>query len=112
MWELEQQIQDLVNRFIESSGAVLVSASDVGLDYRSGHVYVSIDDDFIAVPGSTRSIDYYGGFEYISDEYRKTVGDMTFYSGDCSRVRDCLDHYYENVYQQQEDETQQEGEEA
>ena len=107
MWYLEQQIQDLVNRFIEESGAVFVSARDVGLDYRSGHVYVSIDEEFIAVSGSTSSIDYYGGFEYIDHENKKTIGDMTFYSGYDNRVRDCLDYYYENVYQQKEDEKEQ-----
>ena len=63
MWELEQQVEELVNRYIEESEAVCVSADQVGLDYRSGMVYVSVADDFVAVSGSGYSINYYGGFE-------------------------------------------------
>jgi peptide deformylase len=44
MWELEQQVEELVNKYIEESGAVCVSASQVGLDIRCGMVYVSPED--------------------------------------------------------------------
>ena len=34
MWELEQQVEELVNKYIEESEAVCVNADQVGLDYR------------------------------------------------------------------------------
>ena len=97
MWELEQQVEELVNRYIEESEAVCVSSEQVGLDYRCGRVYVSVADDFVAVSGSGSSINYYGGFEYIDSDYITTIGHITFYSGDHSRVRDAIDYYKENT---------------
>jgi hypothetical protein len=97
MWNLEQQVEELVNEYIEESEAVRVSAGDIGLDSRSGVVYISVNEDFVAVSGGGRSINYYGGFEYIDSDYIKTIGHMTFYSGEASRVRDCIAHYIENT---------------
>jgi len=96
MWELEQQVEELVNKFIEESGAVCVSALLVGLDIRCGMVYVSTDLDFIAVSGNGM-INYYGGFEYINSDHIATIGHMTFYSGEHSRVQDCIEYYIENT---------------
>ena len=102
MWELEQQVEELVNRYIKESEAVCVSAEQVGLDYRSGMVYVSVADDFVAVSGNY-SIDYYGGFEYIDSDYKTTIGNMTFYSGEHSRVRDCIEYYVNKTNNNQEE---------
>ena len=97
MWELEDKINELIQQFIEESDAVCVRADKVGLDYRCGMVYVSIDEDFIAVSHNTNSIEYYGGFEYIDSEYITRLGHMTFYSGETSRVQDCIEYYIENT---------------
>jgi hypothetical protein len=42
-------------------------------------------------------INYYGGFEYIDSDYITTIGHMTFYSGEHSRVQDCIEYYIENT---------------
>jgi len=97
MWELEQQVEELVNEYIEESEAVCVNARDIGLDSRAGVVYVSVADDFVAVSGGGRSLNYYGGFEYIDLDQIITIGHMTFYSGEASRVRDCIEYYIENT---------------
>lgn len=97
MWELEQQVEELINKYLKGSRAVCVGAHDVGLDHRCGMVYVSPEEDFIAVSGSPGSINYYGGFEYIDSDYITTIGHMTFYSGETSRVQDCIEHYIENT---------------
>ena len=102
MWELEEKVNDLIQEFIEDSDAVCVSADKVGLDRRCGMVYVSIDEDFIAVSG-TSSINYYGGFEYIDSEYITGLGHMTFYSGEASRVRDCIEYYANKTNNNQEE---------
>ena len=96
MWELEQQVEELVMKYLEESGAVYVGADMVGLDYRCGSVHISVEEDFVAVNGRY-SIDYYGGFEYIDSDYITTIGHITFYSGDHSRVRDAIDYYKENA---------------
>ena len=96
MWELEQQVEGLVMQYLEESDTVYVRADDLGLDYRCGSVHVSVNEDFIAV-NSTYSIEYYGGFEYINSDYKTTIGHITFYSGEHSRVRDAIDYYKENT---------------
>ena len=97
MWELEQQVEELVSQYIEESEAASVFGDDVGLDYRAGRVYVSVNEDFVAVSGNVRTINYYGGFEYIDSDYITTIGHMTFYSGETSRVRECIEYYIENT---------------
>ena len=96
MWELERQVEELVMKYLEESGAVYVGADMVGLDFRCGSVHISVEEDFVAVNGRY-SIDYYGGFEYIDSEYITTIGHVTFYSGEHSRVRDAIDYYKENT---------------
>ena len=110
MWELEQQVEELVNKYIEESGSVCVSASQVGLDIRCGMVYVSPEEDFVAVSGNGM-INYYGGFEYIDSDYITTIGHMTFYSGETSRVEDCIRYYIENT-ENKNNNQEQEGEQT
>ena len=111
MWELEKQVEELVNKYIEESEAVCVSARDIGLDYRCGMVYVSVADDFVAVSGSGSSINYYGGFEYINSDYITTIGGMIFYSGEHSRVQDAIEYYIENT-ENKNNNQEQEGEQT
>jgi len=103
MWELEQKIEELLEEYMASSGAVRVSAEDVGLDRRCGFVWISTDENWLAVEGSTRTIDYYGGFEYIDNQAKKTIdGRYTFYEGECERIKDCLEFYRAHNEESQE----------
>jgi len=102
MWELEQKIEELLEEYMESSGAVRVSAKDVGLDSRCGFVWISTDEEWIAVEGNTRSIDYYGGFEYIDNQAKKTIAQYTFYEGECERIESCLEFYRAHKEERQE----------
>ena len=111
MWELQDQIRNLVDEYFEDSGAVRVSAEEVGLDRRAGYVFVSTEEGWIA-SRNTRSLEYYGGFEYIGEEYRVTVGEITFYSSDHSRVADAIEHFNDLQEQEREYEEQQRKEDA
>ena len=72
------------------AGMERVSADKLGLDIRCGRVYIDRDERVI-VSDSARSLDYYGGFEYIKEgEGRTTIGDYVIYNGD-NRVEDCFD---------------------
>lgn len=106
MWELQNQIRNLVDEYFEDSGAVRVSAEAVGLDHRAGYVFVSTEEGWIASM-NTRTLEYYGGFEYIGEEYRVTVGEITFYSSDHSRVADAIEYYNDEQQRKEDDEEQQ-----
>ena len=94
MWELQEQIEQMVDQYFEASEAQRVSAEAVGRDHRAGYVFISTEEGWIA-SRNTRSLEYYGGFEYIDAEYRVTVGEITFYSSDHSRVADAIEYYEE-----------------
>mgnify|MGYP003657756582 CR=1 FL=1 len=91
----------------EKEKELCVDARDAGLDYRSGRIYISVDENWIAVEGSTRSIDYYGGFEYIDEGAKTVIGRYTFYEGECDRVRSAIEYYEQNLSKNNEDEQQQ-----
>ena len=46
MWELEQQVENLVMQFLEESEAVYVNADQAGLDDRCGSIHISVNEDF------------------------------------------------------------------
>jgi len=88
---------DCVNEVIERhiQGMERVYADKLGLDMRCGRMYINREEEVIAVECS-RSVDYYGGFEYIKEgEGRTTCGSYTFFNTESSRVQDCFDHLNE-----------------
>ena len=106
MWELQEQIEQMVDQYFEDSSAIKVSAEAVGLDHRAGYVFVSTEEGWIA-SRNTRLLEYYGGFEYIGEEYRVTVGEITFYSSDHSRVADAIEYYNDEQQREEDAEEQQ-----
>ena len=111
MWELQEQIEQMVDQYFEDASGQRVSAEDVGLDSRAGYLFISTEEGWIA-SRNIRSLEYYGGFEYIGIEYRMTVGEITFYSADHSRVADAIEYYNDLQEQRREEEEQQRKEDA
>ncbi len=58
-------------------------ANSLGLDGRCGMLVVG--ETWIATDNA-RTLDYYGGFEYIDDSYKTRLGSWTFYARDDGRV--------------------------
>jgi hypothetical protein len=88
MLDLIDEVQDCVERQVQ--GMRRVRASELGLDDRCGRAYV--DEDCIVVEsGNARSFNYYGGFEYISDEDKRTLGDYVVYLNTANRVQEALE---------------------
>jgi hypothetical protein len=88
--DLADEVQDMVDRQVQ--GMRRVSASELGLDIRCGRAYVDEAMECIVVDaGNARSYNYYGGFEYIQDEDKRTLGDYVIYFNTCSRVSDALE---------------------
>jgi len=72
----------------------MVKPTEIGLDSRAGY-NLFINEDYIAVSrGNRRTLDYYGGFEYVDEENVTVLGDYVFYSADDERVQDHLDEFF------------------
>ena len=71
------------------------SAEKLGLDPRSHYGSLLYSREGIAVQGSTRSLDYYGGFEYVKGDDRRQIGDWMIYLSSCRRVRGHLQRVLE-----------------
>jgi hypothetical protein len=85
---LVDEISYQVERHVQ--GLRQVTANDLGLDMRCGRAYV--DEDCIVVDsGNARSFNYYGGFEYIDDEDKRTLGDYVIYLNTSDRVQEALE---------------------
>ena len=73
-----------------------VSAKDIGMDPRCHKFYIG--DDWIAVrKDMRRTVDYYGGLEYVESDFVTELGDYVFYRpegwGDC-RISEILERYH------------------
>lgn len=91
--DLRCEINSRVEEFIDTLNAVL--PEDLGLDRRSAY-RLYVNKDYIAVSNrERRTLDYYGGFEYVDKESVFTLGDYTFYSRLDVRVESHLDEYFE-----------------
>lgn len=101
MFELRNQINATIEKYLESQSAEQVSADRLGLDPRSGSVFVG--PDFIARKGGG-SFEYYSGFDYIKADDKMTAGDYTIYSNDANRVQEALDFFNGRVNHHEEDE--------
>jgi hypothetical protein len=97
MYKLEQTIENAVKQYIEESNVVEIGArglEELGLDYRCGRILISVDEGFVAAC-SPRSIEYYGGWEYIDSEFKLDAGGYCFYDKEASRVDSVIQYYRE-----------------
>ena len=86
--KIDDSITEHVAKFQE------YQAEDLGLDRRSAYrLYVDRDRTCIAVSKTAdRTLQYYGGFEYIDKDYRREMASWVFYFAEDDRVADCLAH--------------------
>ena len=89
MKEINAKVEELIDEEFRE-----VTAKEVGLDKRSAYQLL-INEDYIAIRRSNRrSLDYYGGFEYVDEEHVTVLGDYVFYSSDDERVQGHLDEFF------------------
>ena len=99
MYKLNQTIDNAVQKYIEESEVVEIGShglEELGLDFRCGRILISVDEGFVAAC-SPRSIEYYGGWEYIDSEYKLDAGDYRFYDREAGRVDAVIQYYRELV---------------
>lgn len=96
MTKTYEQILESVQELVEEqvTGCDMFRAPELGLDMRAAHELL-VDDDrtFIAVSlEQDRTLQYYGGFEYVEKTLRFEAGGYVFYSGEDDRVAEHLGH--------------------
>ena len=101
MYKLNETIEKAVQKYIEESDVVEIGAhglEELGLDFRCGRILISVDEGFVAAC-SPRSIEYYGGWEYIDSEFKLDAGDYRFYDREADRV-DAVIRYYRELLEE------------
>lgn len=88
---LLDEINDLVDAFMTAANEVVPAV--LGLDDRCAHRLYVTEDAIIVNKSNDKSLQYYGGFEYVLDESRHEIGDWVFYSAEHPRVAEHLSRY-------------------
>ena len=82
------KVEELQEKIV--SECTLVDAEKLGLNPRCKELWVC--PKFIAT-NNRGALDYYGGFEYIEEQYIIQIGGLTVYSEEASRVSEHLQVY-------------------
>jgi hypothetical protein len=68
---------------------------NLGLDRRAGYRLFVSEDCIVVDKANDRSLQYYGGFEYVDQDYRVEMGDYVIYLADDERVLGHIDTFYQ-----------------
>lgn len=98
--ELHDRMTDIAEEALEEAQSF--SAAQLGLDPRSSYMPLMVTDDLVAVhEGSDRSLQYYGGFEYVDKANRVECGNWVLYfADDCERVQECINSAFGSADQE------------
>jgi hypothetical protein len=89
--DLDEQVRN------QLAGLTYVRADELGLDRRAAYTVWVDEDALIVRKDEDRTLQYYGGFEYVDTDARIEFGDWVIYTNDDSRVADCLEYFYKNL---------------
>jgi hypothetical protein len=95
-------LMELVDEAVETflSEAREATATELGLDQRALRGTTYVTPEVLAVrPSADGSLQYYGGFEYVSKEHRQVMGGWVFYHAEASRVREHLAHVFPELHE-------------
>lgn len=99
--KIEEIIADISPNFMTSNGYIRLNSCDIGLDIRAGTIYLDLKNEAIICIGNSKNLDYYGGFEYVAEEFTMSIKmgnqSVKIYLSEDDRVQSCLNHYF-NVY--------------
>jgi len=89
-WEINEKVEAIIDEMRE------VKPEELHLDNRSAY-RLYVDEEYIAVQKGSdlRTLRYYGGFEYVSEEYVQELGDYVFYHAEDERVAGHLGEYFQ-----------------
>ena len=87
-WEINEKVEAIIDDMRE------VRPADLGLDKRCAY-QLFIDEEYIAIQkADLKNLRYYGGFEYVSEEYVLELGEYVFYNAEDGRVAGHLSEYF------------------
>lgn len=94
-------LQDAIGQIYEIGGELVsdmeqIQPEQCGLDNRSGYRLFISDEGIAVSKANDRSLQYYGGFEYVEKECRIEIGEYVFYTNEDDRVQGHIDSYYDN----------------
>lgn len=75
------EINDMITNKVKDMR--YMTASEAGLDHRSGCIYIS---ESCIVTEADRSLQFFSGFDTIPAKHRNTIGKYVIYSGEHERV--------------------------
>ena len=93
VYDMTEAIVEVVERNVRDNFE-MVSADRLGLDIRAGYKLFVNEDAIAVAKHNDRTLQYYGGFEYVDSEYRVEMGDFVFYMCDDERVREHIEQFY------------------
>lgn len=85
-YELESVVQESVSVFINCAEEIKPEVA--GLDKRAGYKLFITEDVIACRVNDDKALQYYGGFEYVEQDYRSVMGGYVFYSVDDERVHE------------------------
>lgn len=92
------QVKELIDSMTE------VKAEQLGLDPRAGWRLYVTKECIAVLKRNDRTLQYYGGFEYVEADSRFELGDYVFYMETDDRVHEHLARYYDDLEEREEEE--------
>lgn len=93
MMKLIDRASQLVDDFIEHNEMEETNSGTCGLDPRAAHRMFIGREGIIVSKAHDRTLQYYGGFEYVDGDYRHEIGAYVLYMIDASRVQECIEWF-------------------
>lgn len=93
-YEMTSIVDDSVAQFIAT--AEEIKPEVCGLDRRAGYKLFITEDVIACRMSDDKSLQYYGGFEYVGQEYRSVMGGYAFYDGEDERVQEHIQKWLES----------------
>ena len=92
-FEFLDSIDDRITAHVAKMTEVI--GEDLGLDSRAAYrLYVDADHTCIAVDKrNDRTLQYYGGAEYVDKDFRREMGNWVFYSAEDDRVQGWIEFF-------------------
>jgi hypothetical protein len=80
LYDIVEEAEAKIREWLDNNGRC-ENAGVFGLDYRCGSIWVT-NEAVVVEERNRRSLEYYGGFEYVAKESVSRVGEYTIYYAD------------------------------
>ena len=88
--DIVAEVTNQINEYVRNEMELVNNAGRAGLDPRVGRFWIN---DECIITTNIRTMDYYGGFEWVEES--DIVGEYKIYYGHDQRVRNHIDQYFD-----------------